>query len=101
MRTDIKSEYQPLESYFKGSCIPGSTLDTTNSVDDTSNSYRKRGSSETNEFPSPSKRNKTEDQKMPEQIFGEFVAAVLSTKSEAEKNVAMMQIMQILTKVNQ
>lgn len=97
-RADIKTEYQPLESYFKGSCIPDSTLDTANSLD---NSYRKRLSSEANENPPPSKRNRTEDQKTPEQIFGELVAAILSTKNEAEKNVAMMQIMQILTKVNQ
>lgn len=95
---DVKTEYQPLEGYLKGSCIPDSTLDTANSMSMES-PFRKRMSSETSE--TPPKRTKTEQQKTPEQIFGELVAAILSKKNEADKNVAMMQIMQILTKVNQ
>lgn len=35
--------------------------------------------------------------KTPEQIFGEFVAAILSTKSVNERNRIMMKIMSVLT----
>lgn len=35
--------------------------------------------------------------KSPEQIFGEFVAAILSTKSATDRNRLMMKIMSVLT----
>lgn len=64
---------------------------------------RRASSDHTEEY--PKKRAKltpeqsaSEITKSPEQLFGDLVAALLSKKREREKNIAMMDIMTILTK---
>lgn len=72
---------------------PDSTLDTTNNAP-----IRKRTMSDNSET-FYNKREKSDVQeRTPEQIFGEFVAAMLANKSDNDKNIAMMEIMSILAK---
>ncbi|KAJ3649898.1 hypothetical protein Zmor_021615 [Zophobas morio] len=66
----------------------------------TSSSGRKRSASDANSDTSLEKREKNEDvmQKSPESMFGELVAAMLAKKTEKDKNIAMIEIMKVLTK---
>lgn len=90
----IKTEFTASDvqqSYFKNCAPDSSTLDM---------SFRKRTASNDSEL-TCTKKNKCGDvSKTPEQIFGELVTSILSTKSEVEKNAAMLQIMHVLTKGN-
>ncbi|RZC37019.1 uncharacterized protein BDFB_008728 [Asbolus verrucosus] len=65
----------------------------------TASSGRKRSASDNSES-SAEKRERVEEapQKTPEVMFGELVAAMLAKKTERDKNVAMIEIMKVLTK---
>ncbi|EFA06852.1 hypothetical protein TcasGA2_TC009795 [Tribolium castaneum] len=64
----------------------------------TASSGRKRSASDNSES-SYEKREKVEEiQKSPEAMFGELVAAMLAKKTERDKNIAMIEIMKVLTK---
>lgn len=90
---------QPLpnnSSSFVNVTIKSHTPDSTLHTSDT----RKRTVSSDVEEPAYFKpREKTDGQeRTPEQIFGELVAAMLATKTDGEKNLAMIEIMSILAK---
>lgn len=74
-----------------------STLDGKNSAAETLNCSKKSISAD--ECCTRNNR-KCDHFKTPEEIFGEFVAATLSKKGEAEKNCAMLKIMAILTEIH-
>ncbi|KAH0819393.1 hypothetical protein GEV33_003399 [Tenebrio molitor] len=65
----------------------------------TASSGRKRSASDNSES-SIDKRERVEDvtEKSPEAMFGELVAAMLAKKTERDKNIAMIEIMKVLTK---
>lgn len=73
-----------------------------NTLDGNIGIYRKRAesseSSERDEL--NSKKRRCEHMRTPEEVFGEFVGASLASKSESDKNAAMIQIMIILTGTN-
>lgn len=59
---------------------------------------RQRTHSDSTDISTTKKENIEENlNKSPEQIFGEFVAAILSTKTASERNRIMMKIMSVLT----
>lgn len=94
---NIKTEYGGIDlqiAHFNN-CAPDSTHDVSYKHDN----CRKRAASEISE-PAYSKKDKRDQNKTPEQIFGELVTSILSTKNEVDKNAAMLQIMHILTKSN-
>lgn len=69
---------------------PDSTLDVS--------SMRKRVASVAEEVNSPKKDKLDNQERTPEQIFGELVAAMLATKNDDEKKLAMMEIMSVLVR---
>lgn len=84
---NVKTEGQNSERHFLENYVADSTLDLS----------RKRNISESSDYLSKRER-KCRHMKTTEDIFGEFVAAMLATKTEAGRNSAMIQITEILTK---
>lgn len=97
LHANIKTEYvaSDLHPTHFNNCAPDSTLEVSQKLDN----CRKRAASEASDS-GCRKKDKHEQNKTPEQIFGELVTSLLSTKNEADKNAAMLQIMHILTKNN-
>lgn len=86
-------------SSIEGSYAADSSLDG-NKAKDVGNIAKKRPASTSTSECCPTKERRCEHTKTPEDIFGEFVAATLATKSESQRNIAMIKIMAVLTETN-
>lgn len=63
-------------------------------------SFKKREVCSGDEEHASSKKRKCDHTRTPEEIFGEFVAASLASKSGPERSMAMVEIMTILARTN-